>query len=504
MPDTEKLLGRSLEDLEFEEGDELVVTIGDDTAPLTTDVRIGDGQAQKGRKGEFRDAPAAQSRQVIFADRLGGRHVAGIFPGNPRTSPPQSWLVGDYGFSSVTFDPFNRGDTAWGRVITALRELFSPFNAEVTDVRPASGDYIQCTITSSSGSVLGCGCAGVAPMSGSCALLPSAICYVFTPGIGTERRVAEIAAQEIGHAIGLDHELLCTDPMSYLSCGATRAFQDQFVACGESQARRCACGGGSQNSFMELVRKLGPNAPLPPGNATISFINPTQQEVFLQGNREIEITADVTDPEGVSKVELLWDFTGKALDCAAGGNGVDWSCTSSGNRYTWKLDVGTGDRTYRVRVTDDQRPNGGVTTSPTRTIHLTSDPPPVCSTPQVRFLDMPSGTKIAAGNSVEVRAYARDISDVSEIREVQLVWLEPDGLARFIPMLRESADVWKVTMRLPARAQVGSRHLCLRASTFTGESKLTEHMHLEVAAGDGGVAKKGSDKQRQGRGRKKR
>jgi hypothetical protein len=231
--------------------------------------------------------------------------------------------VGSYGFSAVTFDPFNRGDAAWGRLMTALRELFAPFNAEVTDVRPAAGDYIQCTITSSSGSVLGCGCAGVAPMSSNCALIPSTICYVFTPGIASERRIAEIAAQEIGHAIGLDHEMLCTDPMSYLSCGATRAFQDQFASCGEFQARTCACGGGSQNSFRELIRKLGPNAPLPSGNAVINFIRPSQQEVYLQGNREIEISVEVTDPEGVSKVELLWDFTGKALDCATSGNGED-------------------------------------------------------------------------------------------------------------------------------------------------------------------------------------
>ncbi|MDQ3802334.1 MAG: Ig-like domain-containing protein [Acidobacteriota bacterium] len=296
--------------------------------------------------------------------------------------------------------------------------------------------------------------------------------------------------------------MLCTDPMSYLSCNAVRAFQDQFVACGEFQARRCSCGGGSQNSFRELLRKLGPSAPLPPGNATISFINPAQQEVFLQGNREIEITVEVTDPEGVSKVELIWDFTGKALDCAVGGNGVDWSCTHSGNRYTWKLDVGTGDRTYRVRVTDDQRPNGGVTTSPTRTIHLTADPPPVCATPEVRFLDTPAVTRLAAGNSLTVRAFAQDISEVSEIKEVQLVWLEDDGLTRFIPMLRESDDVWKVTVQLPARARAGSRHLCLRATTFTGESKLTEHMHAEVSAGGSGASKKGSAKPRRGQGRK--
>lgn len=505
MPDDERLFGRSLVEIEFEEGDDIVVEFGNDTAPLTTDVRIGDGQARKGMMGEFRDAPAARARQVIFADRLGGRHVAGRFPGNPRTSPPQSWLVREYGFSAVTFAPFNRGDAAWGRVMTALRQLFAPFNAEVTDQRPASGDYIQCTITSSSGSVMGCGCAGVAPMSGSCALLPSSICYVFTPGIGTERRIAEIAAQEIGHAIGLDHEMLCTDPMSYLSCGAVRAFQDRFVACGEFQPRRCACGGGVQNSFRELLRKLGSGAPPPPANATISFINPPQQEAFMQGNREIEITVEVTDPEGVSKVELIWDFTGKALDCATGGNGVDWSCTHSGNRYTWKLDVGTGDRTYRVRVTDDQNPVRGVTTSPSRTIHLTAAQPPASSTPEVRFLDMPEQVRFDAGGEFTVRAHARDTSETSEIKEVQLVWLEPDGLTRVVPMLREDEDTWKVSVRLPERTQAGSRHLCLRATTFTGESKLTEHIHVDVGAGGGGrAAKKAAGKQSKGQARKGR
>lgn len=489
----QKLFGRSLEDVSFEPGDELIMDVGADTIPLTTDVRIGNARAVKGRRGEFRDAPAAQARQVIFADRRGGRHVAGDFPGNPRTNPPQSWLVGSYGFSSVTFAPFDRGDAAWAEVLRVLTELFAPFNTDVTDVRPGSGDYIQCTITGSAGSVLGCGCAGVAPMSSNCALMPSAICYTFTPGIGTPHRIAEIAAQEIGHVIGLDHEMLCTDPMSYLSCGANRAFQDQFAACGEFQARTCACGGGSQNSFRELLRKLGPGTPPPEGHAAINFIKPSQPVAYLQGNKEIEISAEVTDQNGVSKVELIWDFTGKALDCAAGGNGVDWSCTQSGNTYTWKLDVGTGDRTYRVRVTDDQRPAGGVTTSPTRTIHLTADEPPVCALPEVKFIDVESGGRsldfsdagVAAGSDLTVRAHARVGEGNSEIKQVQLIWIEPDGLVRFFPMMRESEDVWKVTVRLSAGARTGSREFCLKATAYTGDSTVTEHLHVSVGAAPG-------------------
>ena len=175
------------------------------------------------------------------------------------------------------------------------------------------------------------------------------------------------------------------------------------------------------------------------------------------------------------------------------------------NRYTWKLDVGTGDRTYRVRVTDDQNPVRGVTTSPSRTIHLTADQPPVCPTPEVRFLDMPEVLRFDAGGEFTVRAHARDTSEVSGIREVQLVWLEPDGLTRFVPMLREDKDTWKVSVQLPARARAGSRHFCLKATTFTGESKMTEHMHAEVGGGGGGGgAKKRSSKQGRGQGRKGR
>ena len=73
----------------------------------------------------------------------------------------------------------------------------------------------------------------------------------------------EIAAQEIAHAYGLDHEFLCDDPMTYLSGCGRKTFQDRTVSCGEYSARACKCSG-QQNSYRALIDRLGPAGSAPP------------------------------------------------------------------------------------------------------------------------------------------------------------------------------------------------------------------------------------------------
>jgi hypothetical protein len=484
----------AFQELRFE-GGRLEAEFGGGTSPLVTEVRIGNPFARKGRRGEASGAPAAATRNVIWVNMEGGTYVAGPWPDDSRNR--RSWLVGSYGWRSRTFAAYN-GDRA--EVLRVMQSLFSRFDVEVTDRRPAAGSFIDCVITGSSSSVLGCGCGGVAPMSSNCALIPTAIVFTFAPGFGSPRRIAEVAAQEVGHAIGLDHEMLCQDPMSYLQCGA-KTFQDQYVACGEFQARRCQCGG-VQNSVQELYRKLGrrPDTDPNPGNATIRFLRPRAADATLQGNTKIEISVDVTDPQGVGKVELLWDFTNGALDCERGGNGVDWSCEhqEGSSVYTWTLDVGTGDRTYRVRVTDNSEPTPGVTVSPSRVIHLTRDEPPDCVAPEVEMLGLAvRGERLSAlaaaedpaersayaplraGDAFVIRAEVRSPNPDVGIREVQVVWIDPSGVSQS-PMLRVGDNLWELDVRLAADAQPGHRSFCVRAVNFEGESSTTEHEIIRI------------------------
>jgi uncharacterized protein (TIGR03382 family) len=68
-------------------------------------------------------------------------------------------------------------------------------------------------------------------------------------------------AQEIAHSYGLDHQMLPSDPMTYLDYDGDRTFQDQAAACGEFEARPCGIAGNicraQQNSVLLLEQRLG-------------------------------------------------------------------------------------------------------------------------------------------------------------------------------------------------------------------------------------------------------
>jgi hypothetical protein len=491
--DQEVAIERSMVPFQIEPHQDLEIDLGH-TFLVGADVRIGNGYAEEAPGGEATNAPAPQTRQVIVVNLEGGTYVAGPWPDDSLRR--RSWLVGQFNHSSVTFAPYGT-EPQKQAVFQEMQDLFARYGAEVTRTRPASGSFIDCVITGSPASMLGCGCGGIAPMSANCALIPTAIVFTFGNQFGSPRRIAEVAAQEVGHAIGLDHELLCQDPMSYLQCGR-KSFQDRDVPCGESSARRCACGG-FQNSHRELLRKLGPAGPQPPGDATIRFLKPENDNATIQGNTWIEISVEVDDPQGVAEVELIWNFTHAALKCSDHGNGHDWSCTHdpATRIYTWKLDVGTGDRTYRIRVTDS---NGSTTLSPSRVIHLTRDTPPPCPQFAVMLRDpislgvparqqegdalRPLGSDanpLMRGQSYAISAVVPTYDSQTEIREVHVIWLDPDGFGQ-TPMQRDPLDktLWKLNVHVPDDAILAHRRFCIRASTFRGEILTTEHATIYV------------------------
>src|SRR5690606_19334412 len=134
------------------------------------------------------------------------------------------------------------------------------------------------------------GVGGVAPIDTfQCNIIPRAVVYVFSGALPNNAQVlCEVAAQEIAHALSLDHELLCEDPMTYLSgCGA-KTFQDRAAQCGEFSPRQCDCGRPSQNSVQILYDKLGPSggSPTPPptvddeGPPSVSIASPANGAVL--------------------------------------------------------------------------------------------------------------------------------------------------------------------------------------------------------------------------------
>lgn len=489
---------RHFKDLEVVDG-RLRAEFGGETSPLVNDIQIFDGDATDGRYGEALDAPAARARQVIWVNMEGGTYTG--TRSSDDSAQRRSWIIGKRGYSSRQFKPYGTA-AEQEQVFNGVRDLFARFNVLVTRQRPTSGDFVDCIVTASPGSTIGCSCGGIAPMRNNCSVITKAIVFVFASRLGSTRRVAEVAAQEIGHAFGLEHEMLKEDPMSYLAYSQGKTFQDKYASCGEYQARACQCGG-TQNSVQALLRRFGPRegAEPVPGNATIKFISPATADAVIRGNREIEIVVEATDPQNLSKVELIWDHTGRALDCAVGGNGVDWSCSKSGNIYTWKLNVGTGSRTYRVRVTDAAATgNAKVTTSPSRSLRLTSEEPETCGAPAVEFVDIKSAVNgeslaaaaegadtespyvsLAPGQIISLTARARSSATGKGIHHVHAMWQDAHGLSQSI-MERVTDDLWQLDVLIGPGAEEGMAHLMIEATDYGGRTATTAPELIHVHA----------------------
>lgn len=170
--------------------------------------------------------------------------------------------------SSVTKQPatipaWNASDELWAETVTCLEAMFAPFDVELTETDPGTTPHIEA-VFGGNPSLLGLGprVGGAAPLSSTCAVVENAMVFAFTDILMPKgQAVCETMAQEIAHAYGLDHELLSSDPMSYLPHNGDRTFQDVMASCGETTARPCGIGTTScraqQNSYAILLERLG-------------------------------------------------------------------------------------------------------------------------------------------------------------------------------------------------------------------------------------------------------
>jgi hypothetical protein len=123
-------------------------------------------------------------------------------------------------------------------------------------------------------------------------------------------------AQEVAHSYGLDHELLASDPMTYLSYNGKRTFKDQTVSCGESQPRPCGIGGTScrpnQNSVQLLNARLGTADAIAP---TMVITSPADGATVQPG---FTVEATASDNVAVTGATLLVDDAVITMTAGAG------------------------------------------------------------------------------------------------------------------------------------------------------------------------------------------
>jgi MYXO-CTERM domain-containing protein len=280
-------------------------------------------------------AALAQSR-IIYLNKNG----VTLSPGNNDARTNRSSIAQQ----QTTIAPWNVSATTWTATVACVRELFQPFGVTVVEADPGNVPHIEAVFGGSPGQLgMANNVAGVSPFTTDCSIIENSIVFTFTNVIPADARLAcEIQAQEIAHSFGLDHELLASDPMTYLSYNGNRSFKNQAASCGESVQRPCGINGSTcranQNSVALLTERLG--AGTGPGDTvapTLGITSPSNNATVPPGF-ELEFTA--ADNTAVTLATLYVD------DVEAD------TLVAAPYTFTTSASLPEGPHTFRVEVTD--------------------------------------------------------------------------------------------------------------------------------------------------------
>lgn len=281
--------------------------------------------------GSAAASPLALSR-TIYLNRDGAQ----LQPSSANDARQQRSTIAS---KNVTIPAWTATPALWSDTVQCVRDLFAPFAVKVVTEDPGNVPHLEA-IFGGSATLLGLarGIVGISPFNSTCTTIENSIVFVFTDDLpANARTVCEVMAQEIAHSYGLDHELLASDPMTYLPYKGNRWFQDELASCGEKEARPCGINGSTcraqQNSVQLLSERLGVADPqLPTGQLR----SPANGEL-VGSDFDIDVTA--SDNIAVSSVEFFVD------DVAIGTRtSAPYSLTAEG--------VAAGAHTISAVVTD--------------------------------------------------------------------------------------------------------------------------------------------------------
>jgi MYXO-CTERM domain-containing protein len=245
---------------------------------------------------------AAGDPLIIYVNKNG----VTLSPGDNDSRTNRSTLVDQ----TTAIPAYSIGATQWTQIMSCFRKMYEPFNVTVTDVDPGNVPHMESIVTTLSSTIgMDPNVGGVSPYTIGCTAIPNSIVFTFGQAFNNDpETICEVMAQETAHSIGLDHEMLASDPLTYLQYNGLQSFKDQTVSCGEFQNRACGLQGecgATQNSYQVLMTRVGPGGG-PNGLPTVAITSPANGATVPPG---FSVTADASDDGTVNRVELYVDGT---------------------------------------------------------------------------------------------------------------------------------------------------------------------------------------------------
>ncbi|MFN0246103.1 MAG: Ig-like domain-containing protein [Kofleriaceae bacterium] len=272
-------------------------------------------------------------------------------PGNNDSRTNRSTLANQ----AVTLPAWNASPAVWTATVNCMKDMFAAYEVIVTDVDPGATPHIEAVFGGSPGQLgMPNGVAGVSPFTQNCAIIENAIVFTFTAVLPQtdSRLMCEIMAQEVAHAYGLDHELLASDPMTYLDYNGNRSFQNQTASCGEDVQRPCGINGSvcrpNQNSVTLLTERLGKKV----GGGGTDTIPPTGSITSPLPNTQVPpgflVYTDANDNQMVVNAKLYIDGQ-VSLELTSGPFNFATPATLSEGQHRLKVDIYDGTATYTTQ-----------------------------------------------------------------------------------------------------------------------------------------------------------
>lgn len=202
-------------------------------------------------------ASAAQAQSRIF---YLSRDGAILSPGDNDSRTGTSSIV----TQETEISGWDVDDDTWNATVDCVRNMYARFDVTVTDQDPGDAPHITGLFGGHPNEVgLEDNVAGVSPFMSDCSTIENSIVFTFTDVflVDDPQAMCEVMSQELAHSFGLDHEMLASDPMTYLEYDGDRSFKDTMANCGEYGNRQCGINGSvcrdRQNSVQQLESRLG-------------------------------------------------------------------------------------------------------------------------------------------------------------------------------------------------------------------------------------------------------